>query len=51
VWAGKYPIPLKAKESLSPSFTPSDFDDIDNLFARLVNVLETENPEPTVHFA
>ena len=51
IWAGKYPIHLKAKESDSPSFLTIDFDDIDKLFARLAGILETENPEPTVYFA
>jgi hypothetical protein len=50
VWAGRYPIHLKAKESVSPSFATSDLDGIDKLFDRLVSLLEKKNPDPTVHF-
>jgi hypothetical protein len=47
-WAGRYPISLKAKDSVYPSFGTSDFDAIEGLFQRLVHVLHKENPESTV---
>ena len=51
VWAGKYPIHRKAKDSIFPSFVTSDFDGVNSLFQRLVSVLHTENPESTIGFA
>ena len=52
VWAGKYPISLKATDSTHPSFrTTHDFDVINSLFERLVLVLHTEHPNPTMHFS
>ena len=51
VWAGKYPIHTKAKESVSPSFATSDFDGIDNAcLLDLLAYFQKENPEPTVGF-
>ena len=41
-WGGRYPVPLKAAQRLSQRFKPSDRDAIDNLFARLVAIMESE---------
>jgi len=51
VWAGKYPIHIRANETNHPTFKTTDPELIDKLFEKFVAILNGENPEPTVGFA
>jgi hypothetical protein len=51
VWAGKYPIHIRANETKHPTFKTTDPELIDKVFEKFIAILEAENPQSTVGFA
>ena len=51
VWAGKYPIHIRANETNHPTFKTTDPELIDKVFEQFVAILKAENPQQTVGFA
>jgi hypothetical protein len=51
VWAGKYPIHLRANETNHPTFKTTDPELIDKVFEKFATILKDANPNPTVGFA
>jgi len=50
VWAGKYPIHIRASETNHPTFKTTDPELIDKVFEKFVAILKAENPQSTVGF-
>jgi hypothetical protein len=50
MWAGRYPIHLRAAENVHPPFALTDPELIDHLFVEFVAILKRENPTSTIKF-
>jgi hypothetical protein len=50
MWAGRYPIPLRATDNDHPLFKRTDPELIDHLFIKFATILDREHPTSTFKF-